>query len=93
MNEDQHLNQNINRASLIELDLKVLHCDMIGQFVKITLTSTNSLNMLSGHFGLFISQKRKNATFLLLKNHLLYPNLTTRCQKVEKIVRQTNSIY
>ena len=42
---------------------------------------------------LFISPKRKNATFLLLKNHLLYPNLTTRCQKVEKIVRQTNSIY
>ena len=39
---------------------------------------------------LFISPKRKNATFLLLKNHLLYPNLTTRCQKVEKIVRQTN---
>ena len=39
----------------------------------------------------FISPKRKNATFLLLKNNLSYPNLTTRCQKVEKIVRQTNS--
>ena len=35
----------------------------------------------------------KTPSFLLLKNHLLYPNLTTRCQKVEKIVRQTNSIY
>ena len=36
------------------------------------------------------SPKRKKATFLLLKNQLLYPNLTTRCHKVEKIVRQTN---
>ena len=33
----------------------------------------------------------KTPLFLMLKNHLLYPNLTTRCQKVEKIVRQTNS--
>ena len=30
--------------------------------------------------------QRYGTTFLLLKNHLLYPNLTTRCQKVEKIV-------
>ena len=33
---------------------------------------------------LFISLKQKNSIFFLLKNHLLYPNLTTRCQKVEK---------
>ena len=33
----------------------------------------------------------KTLLILLLKNHLLYPNLTTRCQNVEKIVRQTNS--
>jgi hypothetical protein len=26
----------------------------------------------------------KKLHFLMLKNHLLYPNLTTRCQKVEK---------
>jgi hypothetical protein len=32
-------------------------------------------------------------SFLLLKNHLLYANLTTRCQKVEKIAWQTNSNY
>ena len=35
----------------------------------------------------------KMLTFLLLKNHLLYANLTTRCQKVEKIAWQTNSNY
>ena len=36
---------------------------------------------------MFISPKRKKKLpFLLLKNHLLYSNLTTRCQKVEKIV-------
>jgi hypothetical protein len=29
-------------------------------------------------------------SFLWLKNHLLYANLTTRCQKVENIALQTN---
>ena len=35
----------------------------------------------------------KMPSFLWLKNHLLYANLTTRCQKVENIALQTNLNY
>ena len=39
----------------------------------------------------FFHPNGKTLPLLLLKNNFLYPNLTTRCQKIEKIVRQTNS--
>ena len=35
-------------------------------------------------FHRYFPETEKTPFFLLLKNHLLYPNLTTRCQKVEK---------
>ena len=44
-----------------------------------------------GSFPLLLSNTEKR-TEIQSKNHLLYANLTTRCQKVEIIGLQTNSI-
>ena len=59
----------------------------------ILIRNNNKNNFGSNDFFILpiFHRNRKMLIFLWLKNHLLYPNLTTRRQKVENIGLQMNS--